>query len=107
MPPGTAVEFRPGDRPKVWTYWDLAYPRTDEDVERHDESYYVRRVEDLLVRSVEKRLQSDVEVGLYLSGGLDSSLVGAIMRHLMPDAEIQSFAAAFPERELSESDYQR
>lgn len=107
VPPGTAVEFRPGDRPKVWTYWDLAYPRTDADVERHDEAYYVRRVEDLLVRSVEKRLQSDVEVGLYLSGGLDSSLVGAIMRHLMPDADIQSFAAAFPERELSESDYQR
>ncbi|PJN27467.1 asparagine synthase (glutamine-hydrolyzing) [Streptomyces sp. CB02613] len=107
VPPGTAVEFRPGGRPKFWTYWDLAYPRTDADVERHDESYYVRRVEDLLVRSVEKRLQSDVEVGLYLSGGLDSSLVGAIMRHLMPDAEIQSFAAAFPERELSESDYQR
>ncbi|MGW5134758.1 asparagine synthase (glutamine-hydrolyzing) [Streptomyces sp. NPDC004135] len=107
VPPGTAVEFRPGDRPKVWTYWDLAYPRTDADVERHDEAYYVRRVEDLLVRSVEKRLQSDVEVGLYLSGGLDSSLVGAIMRHLMPDADIRSFAAAFPERELSESDYQR
>ncbi|WP_179272362.1 asparagine synthase (glutamine-hydrolyzing) [Streptomyces sp. XY006] len=107
VPPGTAVAFRPGDRPKVWTYWDLAYPRTDADVERHDEAYYVRRVEDLLVRSVEKRLQSDVEVGLYLSGGLDSSLVGAIMRHLMPDADIQSFAAAFPERELSESDYQR
>ncbi|MFE1328387.1 asparagine synthase (glutamine-hydrolyzing) [Streptomyces sp. NPDC058735] len=107
VPPGTAVEFRPGDRPKVWTYWDLAYPRTDAEVERHDEGYYVRRVEDLLVRSVEKRLQSDVEVGLYLSGGLDSSLVGAIMRHLMPDADIQSFAAAFPERELSESDYQR
>ncbi|MGW6916412.1 asparagine synthase (glutamine-hydrolyzing) [Kitasatospora sp. NPDC054939] len=107
LAPGTAVEFRPGNEPKVWTYWDLAYPQADADLERHDESYYVDRLEELLVRSVEKRLQADVEVGLYLSGGLDSSLVGAIMRHLMPDAQIRSFAAAFPERELSESDYQR
>lgn len=107
LPPGTAVLFRPGDDPKVWTYWDLAYPRADAGLDRHDESHYVERVEELLVKSVEKRLQSDVGVGLYLSGGLDSSLVGAIMRHLMPDSEIRSFAAAFPEREISESDYQR
>ncbi|WP_338930417.1 asparagine synthase (glutamine-hydrolyzing) [Streptomyces netropsis] len=107
VPPGTAVEYRPGDQPKTWTYWDLAYPRADAELDHHDETYYVDRVEELLIKSVEKRLQSDVEVGFYLSGGLDSSLIGGIMRHLLPDAELRSFAAAFPERELSESDYQR
>lgn len=107
VPPGTAVEFRPGHEPRTWTYWDLAYPRADIESDRHDESHYVDRIEELLIRSVEKRLQSDVEVGLYLSGGLDSSLVGGIMRHLLPDSGIRSFAAVFPDRELSESDYQR
>jgi asparagine synthase (glutamine-hydrolysing) len=107
VPPGTAVEFRPGHEPKTWTYWDLVYPRTDTELARHDESYYVDQIEELLIRSVEKRLQSDVEVGLYLSGGLDSSLIGGIMRHLLPEDKIRSFGAVFPERELSESDYQR
>lgn len=107
VPPGTAVEFRPGHEPKTWTYWDLLYPRAGIELDRHDESFYVDHIEELLIRSVEKRLQSDVEVGLYLSGGLDSSLVGGIMRHLLPEDKIRSFAAVFPERELSESDYQR
>lgn len=107
VPPGTAVEFRPGHQPKTWTYWDLAYPHADVELDRHDESYYADRIEELLIRSVERRLQSDVEVGLYLSGGLDSSLVGGIMRHLLPDSDIRSFGAVFPDRELSESDYQR
>ncbi|MEV4641949.1 asparagine synthase (glutamine-hydrolyzing) [Actinoplanes sp. NPDC049548] len=107
VPPGTAVEFRAGEPPKEWTYWDLVYPRADATVEPHDESYYTDRLEELLIRAVEKRLMSDVPVGLYLSGGLDSALVGAIMRHLRPDAEIASFAAAFSEREISEVEHQR
>ncbi len=107
VPPGTAVEFRIGEQPKQWTYWDLAYPRDDADDERRPEADYAERLEELLVRSVEKRLMSDVPVGLYLSGGIDSALVGAIIRHLRPEADIASFAATFPERELSESEPQR
>lgn len=107
VPPGTAFELRPGNEPKSWTYWDLSYHHDSDDVERHEESYYAHRLEELLIKSVDRRLLSDVPVGLYLSGGLDSSLVGAIMRHLQPEADLPSFAAAFPERELSESDHQR
>ncbi|MFF1488246.1 asparagine synthase (glutamine-hydrolyzing) [Streptomyces sp. NPDC058319] len=107
VPPGTTVLCRLGEQPREEKYWDLVYPRADEPVERHSERYYAERLEELLVRSVEKRLLSDVGVGLYLSGGLDSSLVGAIMRRLMPEADIPSFSAAFPERELSEADHQR
>ncbi|WP_329468294.1 asparagine synthase (glutamine-hydrolyzing) [Streptomyces sp. NBC_01431] len=107
VPPGTMVVHRLGEEPRERQYWDLVYPRADEEVERHSDTYYAQRLEELLVASVEKRLQSDVGVGLYLSGGLDSSLVGAIMRRLMPQEEILSFSAAFPERELSEAGHQR
>ncbi|MBD0688848.1 asparagine synthase (glutamine-hydrolyzing) [Streptomyces sp. CBMA123] len=107
VPPGTIVTSRNGEAPREHRYWDLAYPRADEPPERHSDRYYVNRLEELLVSSVEKRLQSDVGVGLYLSGGLDSSLIGAIMRSKLPNADIPSFSAAFPERELSEARHQR
>jgi asparagine synthase (glutamine-hydrolysing) len=107
VPPGTTVLYRVGEKPREERYWDLVYPRADAPMERHSDRHYAERLEELLVKSVEKRLLSDVGVGLYLSGGLDSSLVGAIMRRLMPDAAIPSFSAAFAERELSEADHQR
>ncbi|MFI7673246.1 asparagine synthase (glutamine-hydrolyzing) [Actinophytocola sp. NPDC049390] len=107
VPPGTMFVQRAGAKPEEHQYWDLTYPRVDEPADRESDRYYAERLEDLLIGAVEKRLQSDVGVGLYLSGGLDSSLVGAIMRHLMPEASIPSFSAAFAERELSEVDHQR
>lgn len=107
IPPGTAVEFSPGSALKTWTYWDLDYPLSTADVPELSEAAYADQLEELLLRAVEKRLQSDVGVGLYLSGGLDSSLVGALMRHFLPHQDLPSFGAAFAEREISESEHQR
>lgn len=55
-------------------YWDIHYDIDHE----HEEAYFVERVQGLLEDSIEKHLQSDVEVGAYLSGGLDSSLIAAL-----------------------------
>ncbi|MGH8766538.1 MAG: asparagine synthase (glutamine-hydrolyzing), partial [Burkholderiales bacterium] len=55
-------------------YWEVHY-----DVDwSHDEKYFVERVRERLFDSVDVHLRADVEVGAYVSGGIDSSLVAAI-----------------------------
>src|SRR5262249_2015905 len=64
----------------VEEYWDLDYPRADEITYEKSESEYTEELEQLFLRSVKLRLQADVPVGFYLSGGLDSSMVAAAIR---------------------------
>ena len=55
-------------------YWDVQY-NVDFD---HTETYFVERVQELLEDSMQMHLRSDVEVGAYLSGGVDSSLIASL-----------------------------
>ncbi len=59
---------------KVERYWDVRF-EVDWD---HSESYFLNRLPILMDNSVNMHLRSDVEVGAYLSGGIDSSLVSAL-----------------------------
>ena len=88
-------------------YWDLDYPDRDEVSYDKPEQYYVEGLSDLFTRSVKYRLQSDVPVGFYLSGGLDSSMVAAAMRHVSPETKRHSFSIEFADKEICESKYQR
>jgi asparagine synthase (glutamine-hydrolysing) len=66
----------------------------------------VRRFRDLLEESVRLRLMSDVPLGMFLSGGLDSSAVAALMAPMV-DHQLQTFSVAFSERAYSELTYAR
>lgn len=55
------------------------------------ESRLIDQCEDLLLRAVERQLLSDVPVGFFLSGGLDSSLIVALARKLHPDRHLSCF----------------
>lgn len=93
-------------------YWDINYPEktplnegTCIPIEEH-----VEAVEEALLRSVKYRLNSDVPLGFYLSGGLDSSLIGAMMRAQSGSKELSSFSITFPDlnqAEINESRHQR
>ncbi len=80
-------------------YWDLrfepAYTRPEEAVED-------LRV--LIKESVRRRLMSDVPLGVFLSGGLDSTTVVACMRELGV-GDIKSFSIAYPDPSFSELEY--
>lgn len=68
----------------------------------------VARVGAVLDRAVERNLVADVPVGAYLSGGLDSSLIVAMVRHQRgPDATIETFAAGFGAGAMDELPYAR
>jgi len=91
---------------KQTEYWDLDYPKVGEVVADRSESFYVERLTELFSQSVSYRLQADVPVGFYLSGGLDSSMVAAMIRRASPNIQRHSFSIGFTEKEICESKYQ-
>ena len=84
---------------RLQRYWDLefhpAYRRPEEAVED---------LRALIKTSVKRRLMSDVPLGVFLSGGLDSTTVVACMRELGV-SDIKSFSIAYPDPSFSELDY--
>ena len=88
-------------------YWDLDYPNHGDLGYQFSESYYVEKLTELFTQSVRYRLQSDVPVGFYLSGGLDSSMIGAMIRRVSPDTTRHSFSIGFTEKAISETKYQQ
>ncbi|WP_338013323.1 asparagine synthase (glutamine-hydrolyzing) [Micromonospora sp. CB01531] len=88
-------------------YWDLDYPELGEGPAERPEEFYVERLRGLLATSVQRRLLADVPVGFYLSGGLDSSLIGALVGEVSPHTRRHSFSIAFRDAGIDESPFQR
>lgn len=83
-------------------YWDIEFvPDT-----RSSEADLVARLRDLLDESVNLHLRSDVPVGVFLSGGVDSSAVLASMARLSP-RPIQSFSIGFRDTDFNELPHAR
>ena len=79
LPPAHYLVFEPETRRvEICAYWDPPTGMADDGVPERE---YIDRARALLVRSVESRLVSDVPIGAFLSGGIDSSLVVAAMSH--------------------------
>ncbi|MFA7404713.1 MAG: asparagine synthase (glutamine-hydrolyzing) [Pelobacteraceae bacterium] len=87
-------------------YWDMEYP-AEGACEYKDEAFYLERLDDELQKAVKLRLLGDVPVGYYLSGGLDSSMIAAILHHLVPDERRHSFSIGFARQEIDETRFQR
>lgn len=87
-------------------YWDLTYPKEGE-FEEKDEQFYIDELDRLLRKSVEYRLNADVPVGFYLSGGLDSSLIGGLVKSVAPDKQRISFSIGFNQGEIDERAHQQ
>ncbi|MFP5265310.1 MAG: asparagine synthase (glutamine-hydrolyzing) [Blastocatellia bacterium] len=92
---------------EVKGYWDLDYPRVGEFEYDKPDRYYIEGLRDLLARAVDYRLQADAPVGVYLSGGLDSSLIAAMMKRAAPGKDLHTFSIAFADHSISEQKYQR
>jgi asparagine synthase (glutamine-hydrolysing) len=73
--PGHALAVENG-KVRVWRYWDVSY-EIDYD---HSPSYFHNRLRELLEESVALHGRSDVPVGSYVSGGIDSSLIYRLAR---------------------------
>jgi asparagine synthase (glutamine-hydrolysing) len=99
--PGHTLELSERGEPKIQRYWDLVVP-VDEISRGHD--YYVDKYRHMLESAVGSHLMSDVPLGVFLSGGLDSSAVAALTAKIRGD-QIQTFAVGYGEEEFSELPY--
>ncbi len=89
-------------------YWDLSYPEDDGVSWDGSEDEWIVGFDRALQAAVDLRMRADTPVGVYLSGGLDSSLVAAMMRRGHPDKEIPSFSIVFPDStSIDERRFQR
>jgi asparagine synthase (glutamine-hydrolysing) len=103
--PGHTLVFEQG-RVTINEYWDVPTGRGDERLANISEQDAVREFRERLEEAVRIRLMADVPLGMFLSGGLDSSAIAALMAGMI-DRPLQTFSVAFKERAFSELDYAR
>jgi len=100
--PGHVLTWRDGEV-SIRRYWDVEFAK---DVETKDDQTYIRQWSDLFHESVRLRLMADVPLGMFLSGGIDSSAIAAVMSGMVSEP-IKTFSVAFAEREANELEYAR
>ncbi len=103
--PGHTLELDESGDIHIEPYWDLTLSGDSEDA-LHSEDYYVRKYRQLLEQAVESHLMSDVPLGVFLSGGVDSSAVAALMTKIRR-APVETFSVGYAEQNYSELPYAR
>jgi asparagine synthase (glutamine-hydrolysing) len=93
-----------GDSINVRSYWDVSYA-AGEDTPHRSEEEYAEELEALLRESVHMQLMSDVPFGAFLSGGIDSSTIVALMSEFLNEP-VKTFTVGF-DAEGSEAPYAR
>jgi asparagine synthase (glutamine-hydrolysing) len=102
LEPGHRLIASPGGPPRLERYWDLRF----EPDRRLTEEDCAVRLRELLEESVRLHLASDVPLGAFLSGGVDSSAVVATMARLQ-DRPVKTFSIGFTEGEFNELPHAR
>jgi asparagine synthase (glutamine-hydrolysing) len=101
--PGHTLLWRDGVI-RISKYWDVSFARSDDD--KRSDSDYIAEWSELFRESVRLRLMADVPLGMFLSGGIDSSAIAAVMSGMVNEP-IKTFSVAFQEREANELEYAR
>ncbi len=108
LPPGHYLYAREG-KVSVKSYWAPRFPANDVGSTDHgrrcDEQALLEELTTLLIDAARIRLRADVSVGAYLSGGLDSSLIAAIIRQFSNN-RLDTFSIAFDDADFDESVWQ-
>ncbi|MFS0644274.1 asparagine synthase (glutamine-hydrolyzing) [Siminovitchia sp. 179-K 8D1 HS] len=98
LEPGHYFTKKPGEPMKISRYWKASFApaghRTEED--------FIKEIRDVLFDSVNLHMRSDVPVGSFLSGGIDSSLIVSIAKQFHPN--IKTFSVGFEREGFSEID---
>jgi len=108
LPGHMLIVERDGDRLRARTrqYWDFEFPEAGDHEEGVDPERYVDGVRDGLLDAVATRLEADVPVGCYLSGGIDScSILG--LATAMQQSPVKAFTISFEHEDYDEASIAR
>jgi asparagine synthase (glutamine-hydrolysing) len=92
LEPGSALLVHGGQVQRHWNYYSIPY---DGSTRQDGEAELAGELAGLVGTAVRRQLIADVPVGAFLSGGLDSSAVVAMMRRALPQQPIRCFTVAF------------
>jgi len=98
--PAHYLEIKGGVMREV-EYWDVPLIANKNDMGK---KFYMNKIKELLTNSVKLRMVSDVPLGAYLSGGLDSSIIVALMSNLTNE-RVKTYSIAFKQKEYNELKY--
>lgn len=104
LPPGHTLVWRDGAI-EISQFWDLSF-LPDASLARATDADLVAEYSTRFEEAVRLRLMADVPLGMFLSGGIDSAAITAVMSGMV-DGPIKTFSVAFAEREANELRYAR
>ncbi len=104
LPAGSYLLYKKG-KITIRPYWDMSFD--DSYNNASSEQDIIQELDDLIRGAVKRRLISDVPLGVFLSGGIDSSTLVAYMADLMPSKEIKTFSIGFEDKSFDESSFAR
>ena len=104
LPPGHSLTWRRGEI-RITRHWQMQYPLTESPAPERSVEAHLEMVRTRLTEATRLRLRADVPVGAYLSGGLDSSLIAALICEL--GHRPQTFSIAFDDHRVDERLHQR
>jgi len=105
--PGHSLQISLGNfTPAVRQYWEMPLTGGSHRARAAEttESEWIAELRQRLEETVRLRLMSDVPLGMFLSGGVDSSAIAAIMRRMV-DTPVKTFSVGYAERRYSELEY--
>lgn len=106
---GHYLIFEAGKRPVRVAFWQMRFGASPDAprLARLSEAALVEELQERILAATEKRLVSDVPLGVLLSGGVDSSVVAAAMAKLGGPGSVQSFSVSFKDPSFDESSHAR
>ena len=103
LPPGRRAVWTPADGLAVQPYWN---PDFNAEEEHLSEGEWSERLRETLEGAVRRRLRSDVPLGTFLSGGIDSTIVTALAQKFSPN-RVRTFSIGFAQKEYDETPFAR
>jgi asparagine synthase (glutamine-hydrolysing) len=99
LPPGNKLVIEHGGRPEISPYWDLTFEPKIQMTEEH----LIDELDERITESLRLCMVSDVPVGAFLSGGLDSSLLVAMLVKRLGVQDLPTFTLGLPYKQFDEA----